>query len=278
MGVKNLNKILRGINCTTAHVLADYAGKVIGIDASMAMHQWAHAVKLTGPTGAPTSHLIGMFYRTVAFIEAGVVPVYVFDGPSRVAKAETVKKRSTRPKVLGRGAAAECQELLALMGVQFIVAPAEADAVLAALCRAGTIYAVASEDTDMFAFGAPRVLRGFSPTGTIEEYSLDAILRGLDMTQEQFLHMCVILGTDYGNPFHGIGLVNARAKALAGIDTLGVPKAAYAHVLAEFTDHPLGDLTLPPRGPIFPNLRTFLTQVHGMDKSRVDTALARVQI
>jgi len=276
MGVKNLNKILRGIDCTTAHVLADYAGKVIGIDASMAMHQWAHAVKLTGPTGASTSHLVGMFYRTVAFIEAGIIPVYVFDGPSRVAKAETVKKRSVRPKVLGRGAAAECQELLALMGVQFIVAPAEADAVLAALCRAGTIYAVASEDTDMFAFGAPRVLRGFSPTGTIEEYSLDAILRKLGMTQEQFLHMCIILGTDYGNPFHGIGAVNAPAKAIAGLDTLGVPVEKYAHVIGEFINHPVGSLIIPPAGTVSPNLRDFLVVVHGIDHTRVDKALARI--
>ncbi len=276
MGIKDLNKILRGIDCTTARVLADYAGKTIGIDASMAMHQWSHAVKLTGPTGASTSHLIGMFYRTVGFLEAGVTPVYVFDGPSRVAKAETVKKRAERPQVLARGASAECQELLALMGVQFIVAPAEADAVLAALCRAGTIYAVASEDTDMFAFGAPRVLRGFSPTGTIEEYSLAAILQGLNMTQEQFLHMCVMLGSDYGNPFRGIGVARAPDAARAGIDTLGVPRAVYGPVVAEFTDHPTGDLTLPPRGPISPNLRAFLVQVHGMDARRVETALGRL--
>lgn len=276
MGIKSLNKILRGIDCTTAHVLADYAGKSIGIDASMAMHQWSHAVKLTGPTGAPTSHLVGMFYRTVAFLEAGVVPIYVFDGPSRAAKAETIKKRSSRPQVLARGAAAECQELLALMGIQFIVAPAEADAVLAALCRAGTIYAVASEDTDMFAFGTPRVLRGFSPTGTIEEYSLAAILQGLQMTQEQFLHMCVMLGSDYGNPFRGIGPARAPEAARAGIDTLGVPRAVYAPLVAEFTDHPIGDLTLPPRGQLSTNLHAFLVQVHGMDARRVETALGRL--
>jgi len=55
------NKILRAIDCTTARVLADYVGKTIGANASMAIHQWTHAVKLTRPTGAPTSHLIGMF-------------------------------------------------------------------------------------------------------------------------------------------------------------------------------------------------------------------------
>lgn len=43
--------------------------------------------------GRVTSHLSGIFYRTVNLLEAGVKPVYTFDGKPPEMKAEEISRR-----------------------------------------------------------------------------------------------------------------------------------------------------------------------------------------
>ena len=54
---------------------------------------------------------------------------------------------------------ADVQTLLRLLGCPVILAPSEAEASCAALCRAKKVYAVATEDMDCLTFGTPVVLR-----------------------------------------------------------------------------------------------------------------------
>jgi flap endonuclease-1 len=287
MGIKGLSKLLKikCADCVTARTLADYSGKIIGLDASGIMYQTA-ATPLTGPHGRRTDHLVGMFYRTVSFLEAGIIPVYVFDGPSRAAKQQTVVKRKTSRAASGISiapeAAADCMQMLALMGVPYMVAPAEADALLASLCSRGIIYAVASEDSDMLAFGATKMLRHFSPAGPISEYDLPSILRTLGVTYDQFLSACIILGSDYGNPFRGIGpakvidVVRAHPDLASIGEKMNVPAASWEYIRAEFTSHPIGDAIPPPRTSASPALADFLITVHGLSAERVRSAIARM--
>ncbi|MCO5614816.1 hypothetical protein L7F22_069100 [Adiantum nelumboides] len=52
---------------------------------------------LTNEAGEVTSHLQGMFTRTIRLLEAGIKPVYVFDGkPPELKKAELAKRFSRR--------------------------------------------------------------------------------------------------------------------------------------------------------------------------------------
>merc|ERR1711881_495890 len=60
--------------------------------------------------------------------------------------AEDVERFSRRTVRVTREHNAECQRLLTLMGVPYIVAPTEAEAQCAVLARAGKVYAAASED------------------------------------------------------------------------------------------------------------------------------------
>ncbi|XP_039162610.1 flap endonuclease 1-like [Eucalyptus grandis] len=53
----------------------------------------------------------------------------------------------------------DCKRLLRLMDVPVVEAPSEAQAQCAALCKAGKVYAVASEDMDSLTSGAPIFLR-----------------------------------------------------------------------------------------------------------------------
>jgi flap endonuclease-1 len=141
--------------------------------------------QLMNETGETTSHLMGLFYRTMRMVENGIKPLYVFDGAppklksGELAKrfqrkteaqasaeeaketgtAEDVEKFSRRTVRVTREHNEECQRLLKLMGIPYIVAPTEAEAQCAVLARGGKVYAAASEDMDTLTFDSPILLR-----------------------------------------------------------------------------------------------------------------------
>lgn len=72
--------------CVKEHELENYTGRKVAIDASMAMYQFLVAVRsggagpgammqLTNEAGEVTSHIQGMFNRTIRLMTAGVRPV-----------------------------------------------------------------------------------------------------------------------------------------------------------------------------------------------------------
>lgn len=78
------------------------SGKVVALDASMAIYQFLIAtqsvkpdqvVELKDDNGNHIAHLIGLFHRTIQFLEVGIKPVWVFDGKPPNLKGETLKKR-----------------------------------------------------------------------------------------------------------------------------------------------------------------------------------------
>ena len=67
----------------------------------MSIYQFLIAVRQNGEnlmssSGETTSHLMGMFYRTIRMIENGMKPVYVFDGKAPQLKAKELEKRVGR--------------------------------------------------------------------------------------------------------------------------------------------------------------------------------------
>lgn len=187
---------------------------------SMSIYSFLIAVRSDGQqlmneSGETTSHLMGMFYRTLRIVDNGIKPLYVFDGAppklksGELAKrfqrkseateaheeaketgtAEEVEKFSRRTVRVTREHNDECKKLLTLMGVPYIVAPTEAEAQCAVLARAGKVYAAASEDMDTLCFDAPILLRHLTFSEQrkepIEEFHLDRVLAGLAMDRTQ---------------------------------------------------------------------------------------------
>ena len=67
----------------------------------MSIYQFLVAVRqngenLTNESGETTSHLMGMFYRTIRMIENGIKPVYVFEGKAPQMKSKELEKRVAR--------------------------------------------------------------------------------------------------------------------------------------------------------------------------------------
>ncbi|ODM18396.1 Flap endonuclease 1 [Aspergillus cristatus] len=242
MGIKQLYQVIAE-NAPDAIKTGDikqHFGRKVAIDASMSIYSFMIAVRSEGQqlmsdTGETTSHLMGMFYRTLRMVDNGIKPVYVFDGAppklksGELAKrsarkseateaheeaketgtAEDVEKFSRRTVRVTREHNAECKKLMKLMGVPYIDAPTEAEAQCAALARAGKVYAAASEDMDTLCFETPILLRHLTfaeqRKEPIQEIHLNRALEGLGMDRNQFIDLCILLGCDYLEPIPKVG-------------------------------------------------------------------------
>jgi len=90
---------LSGIVTLEPRKLEDFSGKVLAIDAFNTLYQFLAIIRQ--PNGTPlmdrqgriTSHLSGLIYRLSNFVEAGIKPVFVFDGEPPRLKARTIQSR-----------------------------------------------------------------------------------------------------------------------------------------------------------------------------------------
>ena len=100
--------------------------------------------------------------------------------------------------------------LFGYMGVPYIVANGEAEALCSKLSKINYVNCCVSEDTDILPNGGRYFIRNFNPDKNyIEEYSLLEILDKLNITYEQFLDLCILCGCDYTPKIHGIGPITA---------------------------------------------------------------------
>uniref|UniRef100_M4B6K9 Flap endonuclease 1 n=2 Tax=Hyaloperonospora arabidopsidis (strain Emoy2) TaxID=559515 RepID=M4B6K9_HYAAE len=257
MGIKGLMKLLQeeAPSCIKeVEKMSALAGHTVAIDASMALYQFLIAIRsadgsggaaqaLTNADGEVTSHLQGMFSRTIRMMENGLKPLYVFDGKPPVMKSGELAKRSDR-RVEAQNALEEatekgitedidrfnkrlvratpqhnedCKELLRLMGVPHLTAPCEAEASCAALAKGGRVYAAGTEDMDALTFGVPVLYRRLtvSPAKKVPilEIRLERALHEMELSHDQFVDLCILCGCDYCDSIRGVG----PKKAYAGI-------------------------------------------------------------
>ncbi|KAI9254452.1 PIN domain-like protein [Phascolomyces articulosus] len=243
MGIHGLTKLIseHAPSAIKSNEIGSYFGRKVAIDASMSIYQFMIAVRqqdgqmLTNDAGETTSHLMGMFYRTVRMVENGIKPVYVFDGkPPTLKSGELAKRKARKEEAQANLEEAnevgtteevarytkrtvrvtkehndECKKLLKLMGIPYVEAPCEAEAQCAELAKSGLVYAAASEDMDTLTFGTPTLLRHLTFSEArkmpIDEIHLDKALEGLGMDTSQFTDLCILLGCDYVDSIKGVG-------------------------------------------------------------------------
>jgi flap endonuclease-1 len=233
--------------------LDELAGRTIAIDAFNTIYYFLTMIRhrttgepLKDHQGHITSHLSGLLYRTVKFLEAGIKPVYVFDGRYPDLKKRTVKKRRAKRAEAQRkwkaavragkpalkyaqeaaridtGIVDSAQSLLDLMGVPWIQAPSEGEAQCAWMCQRGLVWATASQDFDSLLFGSPRLVRNLSALIRKEADSEEAyagidpelvelaeVLARLELTREQLVLAALLIGTDYNEGIPRVGPVSA---------------------------------------------------------------------
>lgn len=222
---------------------SDLKGKSIAIDAYNTLYQFLSIIRdretgepLRDSKGRITSHLSGLFYRTARMLEAGIKPIFVFDGKPPEFKHETSQERrrireeaeKKWKEALAAGdlegvhtysqAAAkltdemteQSKQLLGFMGVPCVQAPSEGEAQAAYMAIQGIVWASGSQDWDSLLFGAPRLIRNLTVTGrrkiprkeqyieiTPELVELSKVLGSLKLSREQLIMIGMLVGTDY---------------------------------------------------------------------------------
>ncbi len=229
--------------------LEDLSGKTIAIDAYNAIYQFLSIIRqpdgtpLKDSTGKITSHISGLFYRTINLIEMAIKPIYVFDGTSPALKAaEIERRRQVKVEAVASYAKAvssgdkekmrmyaqvatsmkdymlnDSKKILDLMGLPWIQAPSEGEAQAAHMNRKGYADYCASQDYDSLLFGANRLLRNVTISGRRrrgkaiievlpEIVELQKTLTQCQITYEQLIDVGILIGTDF-NPdgVKGIG-------------------------------------------------------------------------
>jgi len=225
--------------------LQDLSGTKVAIDAYNILFQFLSIIRqrdtgepLRDSKGRITSHLSGLFYRTIKLIDAGIKPIYVYDGKPPEFKKKTIEERElareeARKKwkkavkegrkedimVYAQGALkvtdemmVESKKLLDAMGVPSIQAPSEGEAQCALICKNEDADYSGSQDYDALMFSSPRLIRNLSITGKRklprqeayieikpEIIELDKVLSILGITKEQLIILGLLVGTDY-NP------------------------------------------------------------------------------
>ncbi|PPD79986.1 hypothetical protein GOBAR_DD23080 [Gossypium barbadense] len=105
---------------------------------------------------------------------------------------------------------AECQELLQMFGLPYIIAPMEAEAQCAYMELTNLVDGVVTDDSDVFLFGARSIYKNiFDDRKYVETYFMQDIEKELGLTREKLMRMALLLGSDYTEGVSGIGIVNA---------------------------------------------------------------------
>jgi flap endonuclease-1 len=256
------------------------SGKIIAIDAYNALYQFLAIIRqpdgtpLKDHSGRITSHLSGLFYRTVNLVEKGIKVAYVFDGIPPTLKETEIKRRAKikaealvkYEKAVQEGKIekarsyaqmtskikdympGDSKRLLTNLGIPWIQAPSEGEAQAAYLTIKADADYCASQDYDSLLFGAYSLVRNVTISGrrkiprkTVyvevipEIIKLDHVLRDLEITLEQLIDVAMLIGTDF-NPdgVKGIG----PKTALKLIKLHGSIEEAMPELDAEFPAEP----------------------------------------
>ncbi|XP_043927188.1 DNA excision repair protein ERCC-5-like [Protopterus annectens] len=104
----------------------------------------------------------------------------------------------------------ECQELLRLFGIPYIVAPMEAEAQCAFLDLTDQTAGTITDDSDIWLFGARHVYKNFfSQNKYVEYYQFVDFHNQLGLDRRKLINLAYLLGSDYTEGIPGVGFVTA---------------------------------------------------------------------
>lgn len=271
-----------------ARRLEDFQGKIIAIDGQNALYQFLSSIRqpdgtpLKDKKGRVTSHLSGLLYRTANLVEAGIRPVYVFDGePPELKRATLDERRARKEKArqdmenaieagdtarayskaqqtshLSRDMIAEVKQLLEGLGIPWVQAPSEGEAQAAHMCENGDVWAASSQDFDALLFGAPRLVRNLAVTGKRklpgrsawvdvepELLELEQVLEAVQLDRRQLVDVGILVGTDFDPGVKGVG----PKRAVKLVREKGTLVDVLTHLEADIPDgEQIRDIFLKP--------------------------------
>jgi flap endonuclease-1 len=309
--------------------LIELSGKRIAIDAYNSIYAFLSIIRdrMTGEPlkdskGNVTSHLSGLFYRNTNLIENGIKPIWVFDGEPPKFKKKTIEAREAAKKearkrweeALERGEeairyaqatakltdemVADSKRLLDVMGIPWIQAPSEGEAMCSHLCKKNIVYGTGSQDTDSLLFGSPRLVRNLSITGRRkmpkrEEYieikpeiiESEEVFSTLGITREQLIIIGMLVGTDYNPGVEKVGpktalkLVKEHKTLKKILQQVEWPAEVDAEEIYNFFLRPpvTNKYKIEWKQPDAERIIGFMVEEHDFSRERVEKVIEKLQ-
>ncbi|OJD34767.1 pin domain-like protein [Diplodia corticola] len=239
MGISGLLPLLKSIH-KQCH-LRQFAGQTLGVDAYGWLHRGTVACAIDLALDKPTrKHIDYCMHRVRMLIHFGIKPYLVFDGDhlpgkevtnrERAAKRKESRKAGTELLKLGKASQAHLElqkavdvtpemarmliEELKLLGVDYVVAPYEADSQMVYLEKKGIIQGIISEDSDLLVFGAKCLITKLDNYGECiainrSDFTACKDINLVGWSDAQFRQMAILSGCDYLPSISKMGLMTA---------------------------------------------------------------------
>jgi len=257
------NADLRQLAVIEDVAFSELSGSVVAVDAHNWLYRyltttvrWTNDEVYTTADGTEVANLVGVVQGLPKFFESDVTPAFVFDGAVTELKDEEVTRRRERREQYEADLAAAreagdeiavarlesrtqrltetivetTRDLLALLDVPVVDAPAEGEAQCAHMARQGTVDYAGTEDYDALLFGAPLTLRQLTSKGDPELMDFGATLDAHGLTWEGLVDAAILCGTDFNEGVSGIGPKTAVTLLCEHGDLWGVLEARGEHV------------------------------------------------
>ena len=292
-------------------------GSVVAVDA----HNWLYRYltttvkftsegKYTTADGEEVANLIGVVQGVPKFFEHDLTPVFVFDGAVTELKDDEVEKRreqreryedqldeareagdsvrvaklESRTQRLTDTIVETTRELLGLLDVPVVDAPAEGEGQAAYMARQGDVDYVGTEDYDALLFGAPYTLRQLTSSGDPELMDFEATLEDLELTWEQLVDAAILMGTDFNEGISGIGpktavkLLSEHGDLFAALEARDEHIEHADRIRSLFLDPAVSDeYTIPDEvNPDLDAAREYVTETWEVDPEEVSRGFERI--
>jgi flap endonuclease-1 len=232
------NADLRDLAAIEEIPFEELSGSVVAIDAHNWLYRyltttvkWTSDAAYTTADGTEVANLIGVVQGLPKFFEHEMTPIFVFDGAVTELKDDEVAKRreqreqyedeleearergdsiavarlESRTQRLTDTIVETTRELLDILDVPVVDAPAEGEAQCAYMARKDVVDYAGTEDYDALLFGSPLTLRQLTSKGNPELMDFEATLERHDLSWEQLVDVAILCGTDFNDGISGIG-------------------------------------------------------------------------
>ncbi len=198
---------------------------IIGIDGNLYTYKYSHSYD---------NMLIGFYNQIINFLSSGIIPFYIFDGGTLNEKESTnhtrnLRKLNTKIKLdylesnteipndeynvlknkleknllkITKEDTNKLLELFDLLNIPYIFAHGEGEYLAVLLNKLGIIDLILTDDTDPIPSGAKHIIKFYN--NNVYYLNLTDLFLDLDLTKEEFIDFCILMGNDYISLNHGI--------------------------------------------------------------------------
>ncbi|WP_435153134.1 flap endonuclease-1 [Haladaptatus sp. DFWS20] len=312
------NSALRQLAALEDISFDDVEGSLVAVDAHNWLYRyltttvkWTRDEVYTTADGTEVANLVGVVQGLPKFFEHDLTPVFVFDGSVTDLKSDEIESRREQREKLEdqledareEGDAIEVarleastqrltpviqettRELLDLLDVPIVEAPAEGEAQAAHMARTGAVDYAGTEDYDALLLGAPLTLRKLTSKGNPELMDFDATLEEHDITWEQLVDIAILCGTDFNEGISGVGPKTALKGVKEHGDLWGVLEERGDHI--EYADR-IREMFLDPNvtddyefdagmNPDIDAAREYVTEEWKVHEDEVERGFERIE-